>query len=129
MERTRPRSSPDLRCAVCHDALLVAPQVCPDCATLTHPECGEELGRCPTLGCGRLVVDDAAWLEARDGWVARWGIGLGVLVGAVVGLGFPYEEALRSSVEWQRVLGVVRGAMVGSILGAPVLFALRAWWE
>ncbi|MDC3378912.1 hypothetical protein OAX78_01340 [Planctomycetota bacterium] len=40
------------RCAYCHDATDASDSdACLDCGALLHPDCSDELGRCPTLGC------------------------------------------------------------------------------
>ena len=41
------------RCAYCHDdAASEDARTCPRCRAILHEVCGEELGRCSTLGCG-----------------------------------------------------------------------------
>jgi hypothetical protein len=48
--RVTARSSSEIRCAICHDA-LVAGGACPRCSVRFHEECRAHLRRCPTLGC------------------------------------------------------------------------------
>lgn len=80
----RPRS-----CAFCRDD--VAPgegAECPRCAAVLHPACREELGRCPTLGCGEAAEAPPAWRTHRsegptdDGRLLPPGVGLAVGAGA-----------------------------------------------
>ncbi len=53
--RVTPRESPDLRCAVCHGELAKGGLVCDACGSELHEDCFHELGKCPTLGCERVV--------------------------------------------------------------------------
>lgn len=55
--RLHERGDAFVRCAFCHDALVVAGQACFRCRTRLHEECWKEVPRCPTLGCfgGRIV--------------------------------------------------------------------------
>jgi hypothetical protein len=53
----RPRWTPDLRCAICHDVLQEG-VVCARCAVRYHRECRAHLERCPSLGCdGRPALE------------------------------------------------------------------------
>lgn len=41
-----------MRCAFCHEQLdAEAARVCPDCGTMVHRPCADDLLSCPTLGC------------------------------------------------------------------------------
>lgn len=47
-----------IRCALCHAPFGDAPPApCEGCRTLLHADCASQLGRCPTLGCPRGVVE------------------------------------------------------------------------
>jgi hypothetical protein len=58
---------PRQRCPYCRDAIASADPTpvasCGGCATVLHEACWEELGRCPTRGCGR----DRPRVRARGG--------------------------------------------------------------
>lgn len=54
------RSQSDWRCPYCHDQILAAPLVCPDCKTMTHRACTEEAGGCITQGCEGDPLDLSA---------------------------------------------------------------------
>lgn len=61
-----PRGRP--RCPYCHQALrrLEPVSQCARCATPVHTECGQQHGRCVTLGCAGTLVRLAAHPRARQ---------------------------------------------------------------
>lgn len=88
--RLERKATRDWRCVYCHEAIAVAPLVCPLCRAMTHRDCSFEFGRCPTPGCegdalnppiveaekvSRLSVE-AVWLAFALGLAL--GLGLGV---------------------------------------------------
>src|SRR5437763_17113923 len=53
MLRVEERPNAHLRCALCHDELPASAEswICELCDTRLRRDCGEQLGRCPTIGC------------------------------------------------------------------------------
>ena len=79
--RTTPTTQTALRCAFCHDTLDARAKTCSRCGTKLHRECGTDLERCPSLGCGdwaplRTWGDELR--EARD-WLFEW-LAMGILL-------------------------------------------------
>lgn len=68
------RSSPDLRCSLCHDGEGRL-ESCPTCGTVFHGACRAQDRRCPTLGCserhGRIGPIGVA---TREGPEPSWSL-------------------------------------------------------
>ncbi len=82
------------RCALCHDDLAPGSEHrCEGCGTLLHPECAAGIADCPTLGCARRWVRDAAKQVApaprrwRPGWGALTALGLLLCLLSPCGMG------------------------------------------
>jgi predicted DCC family thiol-disulfide oxidoreductase YuxK len=41
-----------VRCGYCHADADGTAETCPRCRSILHSDCRDELGRCPTIGCG-----------------------------------------------------------------------------
>jgi hypothetical protein len=135
MERLRPTVSPDLRCALCHDALEGERIECGDCHTQLHRECAQDSQICPTLAC---EVEIAPWrfeeaMEARDGPLVRLGTVGGALGGALVGVILAFVSGsgpgTAEGVDFLVALwrAALMGAMQGVILTLFGLFLVRHW--
>lgn len=103
-EGLKPRSAPELRCAVCHDSAAGA-ACCERCGTWVHEDCRVD-GRCPTLGCGVRLAPLGQRLDPTD-WrplaLLLLPLPLALVVGAVVedvGIGL-FVGVLASVVLWR----------------------------
>ena len=135
METLRPLPSPDLRCALCHDALAEERVACDRCGTALHEDCAHELERCPTLACPAELVpwrfEEA--MERRDGALVRSGAAVGAALGAILGAclavaGAAWPEGARAAARLLHTVATMGllGAAQGVALTIFLLFLVRA---
>ncbi len=124
------RSSPDLRCSLCHDTEGRL-EACPTCGTLFHGACRAHDRQCPTLGCSeRLRRIGAPSVRTREPREPALEAFLQDVAGSLLMAFVAYVGVVLTGVVADTTGGVLSGVMRAAQLGILLLhffFAPARW--